>query len=284
LRGAGLLGGIERLDRRWVFLFVGIGALVPVIVPMGLPTTVTPEVKSLYDRIDTLRPGEVVLLSFDYGPSSAPELDPMAEGILRHCFARGVRVLAISLFALGGETMGVERLRTVAPEFDVIEGRDYVFLGFKSGGQAVMKKMAQDIAGAFPQDAGGRPTRQIPMMREVNSYSDVALAVSLATGILGEYWANLVNPQFGVDVAVGCTAVSAPRYYAYLRSGQMFGLLGGLKAASEYEELLSEGLPEVGSRSRAARRGMDAQSVVHAIIIVFIVLGNVAYLSSRRKT
>jgi hypothetical protein len=278
-----LLAAIEQLDRRWVFLLVGIGALVPVIVPLGLPTTVTPEVRSLFDRIDVLQPGEVVLMSFDYGPSSAPELDPMAEAILRHCFAKKLRVLALSLFALGGETMGVGALRTVAPEFGAVDGKDYVFLGFKSGGQAVMKKMASDIAGAFPQDAGGRPTRQIPMMREVNSYSDVALAVSLATGILGEYWANLVNPQFGVDVAVGCTAVSAPRYYAYLRSGQMFGLLGGLKAASEYEELLTRSLPEVGSRSRTARRGMDVQSVVHAIIVVFIVLGNVAYLSSRGR-
>jgi hypothetical protein len=280
---AGLVAVIERLDRRWVFLFIGVGALVPIIVPLGLPTTVTPEVKSLFDRIDGLSPGEVVLLSFDYGPSSAPELDPMAEAILRQCFARGVRVLAISLFALGGETMGAERLRTVVPEFNATDGEDYVFLGFKSGGQAVMKKMAEDIAGAFPQNATGRPTREIPMMRDARSYSDIALAVSLATGILGEYWANLVNPQFGVDVAVGCTAVSAPRYYAYLKAGQMFGLLGGLKAASEYEELLTEALPDVGSRSRSAREGMDVQSVVHAIIIVFIVLGNAAYLAAGRR-
>ncbi len=278
----GLLRRIEGLDRRWVFLFVGIGALVPIVVPLGLPTTITPEVKSLFDRIDALEPGEVVLLSFDYGPSSAPELDPMAEAILRHCFARGVRVVSLSLFALGGETMGVERLRTVTPEFDVVDGEDYVFLGFKSGGQAVMKRMADEIGGAFPQDAGGRPISEIPIMREVRNYSDISVAISLATSILGEYWANLVNPQFGVDVAVGCTAVSAPRYYAYLKSGQMFGLLGGLKAASEYEELLTMALPEVGSRALTARKGMDVQSVVHAIIIVFIVLGNVAYVLGRR--
>jgi hypothetical protein len=280
----GLVSAIEQLDRRWVFLFVGIGALVPVILPLGLPTTVTPEVRSLFDRIAELEPGDVVLLSFDYGPSSAPELDPMAEAILRHCFAREVRVLAISLFALGGETMGVERLRTVTREFDLTDGEEYVFLGFKSGGQAVMKRMAEDIAGAFPQDAVGRPIREIPLMREVRNYSDVELAVSFATGMLGEYWANLVNPQFGVDVAVGCTAVSAPRYYAYLKSGQMFGLLGGLKGASEYEELLTAALPDIGSRSRAARKGMDVQSVVHAIIILFIVLGNVAYLVARRSS
>jgi hypothetical protein len=69
---------------------------------------------------------------------------------------------------------------------------------------------------------------------------------SIATGIIGEWWANLINAQFGLPVAVGCTAVSAPKYYAYLEAGQMLGLIGGLKGASEYERMVGRlpGHPE----------------------------------------
>jgi hypothetical protein len=89
-------------------------------------------------------------------------------------------------------------------------------------------------------------------------------------------------------VAVGCTAVSAPKFYAYLDSGQMIGLLGGLKGASEYERLLTDAYPSTRAvyADRMvfnAMRGMDVQTIIHVVIIAFIVIGNVAYFLSRRR-
>jgi hypothetical protein len=274
------VGGV---DRRWVYLLVAVGALFPVLVPLGLPVQTTPAVETLFKRVDSYGPENVVMLSFDYGPSSAPELDPMADALLRHCFSRKVRVVVLALFPLGGPNMALSSLGRVVPEFAAVEGQDYVYLGYKDGSQAVMRRMAEDISAAFPRDNGGTPYDSIPMMRTIRNYGDIDIAISLATGILGEYWANLVNAQFGQTVAVGTTAVSAPKYYAYLKSGQMIGLMGGLKGAAEYEVLLGRSYPELKERSRLACRGMDTQSVVHLIIIVFIVLGNVVFFVSKRE-
>lgn len=274
------VGGI---DRRWVYLLVAVGALLPILIPMGLPIQTTPAVEALFQRIETFGQQDVLMLSFDYGPSSAPELDPMADAILRHCFTRKARVVVLALFPLGGPNMAQGSLDRVTGEFALEEGRDFVYLGYKDGAQAVMRRMAEDISAAFPRDHRGIPLREIPLMEEVTAYPQISVAVSLATGILGEYWANLVNAQFGQTVAVGATAVSAPKYYAYLKAGQMIGLLGGLKGAAEYEELLIRTYPELRDRARVARRGMDVQSIVHLIIIVFILLGNVFYLFSRSE-
>ena len=46
-----------------------------------------------------------VLLSFDYGPSTAPENDPMATAILRHCFKKDLQVVSIALYPLGGDSV-----------------------------------------------------------------------------------------------------------------------------------------------------------------------------------
>jgi hypothetical protein len=149
-----------------------------------------------------------------------------------------------------------------------------------------MKQMGEDMHVVFPTDRQGTPIAEVPLMARVHNYKDLKLVVSLATGIIGEWWANLINAQFGIPVAVGCTAVSAPKYYAFLLSGQMVGLLGGLKGASEYEYLLRESYPETErAYSRAglytAIKGMDAQTIDHTIILVFILLGNVAFLAGR---
>ncbi len=46
--------------------------------------------------------------------------------------------------------------------------------------------------------------------------------------------------------------------------------MGGLKGAAEYEKLS-------GYEDGFAQKGMDAQSVVHAVITLFIIFSNVVY-------
>lgn len=270
------------VDRRIIFLLVFLGALIPIIRPIGLAVQISPPVEAVFDYVEGLRPGDTILLSFDYGPSDGPELDPMANAILRHCRKKGVKVIGISLFPLGGVDMGIARLNELTTELNAQDGTDWVNLGYKDGGQAAMKAMGEDIAAVFPTDVNGVAYETIPMTRDIRAYRDMKLAVSLATSVLGEWWINLVNAQFGIPVAIGTTAVSAPRYYAYMEAKQAIGVLGGMKGASEYEELVERAYPELKGLSRTATMGMDVQSVVHLVIIFFILFGNLMFLLTRR--
>jgi hypothetical protein len=278
------------IDRRIIYLLVAIGALIPTIRPIGLPVMPTDPVKGLFNKVEALNPGDAVMVSFDYGPSSEPELNPMAAAILRHLFIKKARVMVVAIFPLGGVSMAIREVDRITAEFPNLEyGVDYVNLGYKDGGQAPMKAMGVSIEDVFPADVNGTSTAGMPLVETVRNYGDMKIVISLATGVIGEWWANLVNAQFGVDVGVGCTAVSAPKYYAYLRAGQMIGLLGGLKGASEYEQLLIDKYPEVkrryalpGEMKRSAIAGMDVQSIVHIIIIAFIIFGNTMYFLTRR--
>jgi len=270
------------VDRRIIFLLVFLGALIPIIRPIGLGVQISPPVEAVFDAVERLRPGDAILLSFDYGPSDGPELDPMANAILRHCHKKGVKVVGISLFPLGGVDMGIARLNELATELQAQDGTDWVNLGYKDGGQAAMKAMGEDIAAVFPTDVNGVAYRDLPLTRDIRAYRDMKLAISLATSVLGEWWINLVNAQFGIPVAVGTTAVSAPRYYAYMEAQQAIGVIGGMKGASEYEELVERAYPELKGLSRTATMGMDVQSIVHVIIIFFILFGNLMFLLTRR--
>jgi hypothetical protein len=281
---------VMQFDRRIIYLFVAVGTILPIIFVIGLPVSITPPVQMAFDRIENqLQKGDIVLVSFDYGPSSAPENAPMADAVLRHCFSKGIKVVVIALYPLGGLSEAVNELNKVATEFPELKyGVDYVNLGYKDGAQAAMKKMAENFHEVFPSDVNGTPLDQLPIMKNIRTYKDMKLVVSLATGIIGEWWANLVNAQFGIPVIVGPTAVSAPKYYAYLEAKQMAGLLGGLKGASEYERLVINKYPQLAKTYATpglytATKGMDVQSIVHMIMIAFIVFGNIVYFTSRKK-
>jgi hypothetical protein len=73
----------------------------------------------------------------------------------------------------------------------------------------------------------------------------------------------------------GLTAVYTADIQPFYQSGQMKGILGGLKGAAEYETRI--GRPGDGMA------GMRSQKVAHYMIIAFIVLGNVAYLYNKKR-
>jgi hypothetical protein len=283
----GLLDRLLQLDRRWIFLLVLLAILVPTIFPIGLPVSTSKETRAAFEYVESLQPGDIVWLSIDYGPSSEPENNPMAEAFLRQCFLKKIRVIVTALYPLGGLSIANDIVARVTAEFpDLRYGVDYVNLGYKEGASAVMRRLGQNIETAFPVDVNRKPIGQIPMMEGLRNIGQVKLVFTVATGVIGEYWITLVNAQFGTPVIIGPTAVSAPKYYAYLNAGQAKGMLGGMKGASEYEHLLRDAHPEMDAFYRTTRgftamRGMYGQTVIHALMLVFIVLGNAAYLRGR---
>ena len=64
-------------------------------------------------------------------------------------------------------------------------------------------------------------------------------------------------------------------------TGQFSGMMGGMKGAAEYEELVSREFQSIG-RKRATE-GMGAQSAAHLLIIGFVILGNIAYFASKKR-
>jgi hypothetical protein len=277
------------LDRRWIYLFVAISLITPIVVPIGLPVTTTSSTRKAFEYIENLKPGDVVWLSFDYGPSSAPENDPMAEAFLRQCFLRKVRVIVSAFYPLGGLGLANNTLARVTPEFPGLKyGEDYINLGYKDGAAAVMRRLGDNIVEAFPSDVSGRPVTGFPIMRGIQNIHQIQLVFTAATGLIGEYWITQVHAQFGTPVIIGPTAVSAPKYYAYLNAGQLVGMLGGMKGAAEYEKLLMAKYPQLDryyheTRFFTATKGMDGQTVLHTVILLFILLGNIAFLRTKGR-
>lgn len=264
-----------RIDRRVIFLLVAALTLTFILRPVGLALRVSAEVRGIYDYMEKLPEGSVFLLSMDFDPASKPELAPMAVALLRHAFARKLRVMVMTLWVTG-TGLAEEIVTAAAREAGKRSGVDYVFLGYTPGTVNVIINMGQDLAKTFPKDYYGKPIGGLPMMQGIKSLRDVQYMISLGAGSPGvEAWYVYGKEKYGFELGGGVTAVSAAGLYPLLQTGQINGLMGGLRGGAEYETLLG--------RRGVATAGMDAQSATHALIIVLILVGNVGYLASRRR-
>ena len=264
------------IDRRIIFALVFISVAWPLLAGISLPITPTDEVKAAYDQLEKLDAGDIVLVSFAYGASTAPEMLPMSHAMLRHAFRRDLKVVAICLWP---EAPGLAQqvLEEIAAEFDLEYGVDYAFMGYKPGGFSVILNMGQDFRSAFPQDQWGADTGDLDLTRGLRSLRDFALVLDLAAGDSIEFWwIPYGQEKYGFSFVAGCTAVMAPDLYPFLDSGQLGGLLGGLAGAAEYETLIE--------RPGSASKGMSAQSMAHLVIAIFVILGNIAHFAARRTS
>lgn len=264
-----------RIDRRVIFVLIFAAVLVPFLANLKLkPGTPSPSTTDVYKFIEKLPAGAAIMLAFDYGPASMPELQPMAAAICRHAFRRDLRVICLAL-SPQGFLLADRVLAQTGPQEGAEYGKDYVNLGFKPGYTAVVLNMGQSIPGVYSQDTKGTPVERLPVMRGIRNYSDIALIVDLASSNTPATWVAFAHERFKVAVAAGITAVMATEYYPFYQSKQLVGLLNGLKGAAEYEYLIEN--PDRGAM------GMASQSIAHAVIIVFVILGNVGYFGARRR-
>ena len=263
---------ILSLDRRFIFILIGLVTLIPLLYPIGLPVRVSAEVQRVYEYIERLPEGTRLVISFDYDPASKPELQPMTVAILRHAFGRNLTLIGLTLWPTG-TSMAESVLTQIGQEFSKVYGQDYVFLGYAPGEANAILSMGQDLYAAFPTDYYGTPTPTIPALGAIRSLRDVAYVFSLSAGFPGlDTWYVYGKEKYGFELGGGSVAVSVPKFYPLLNTGQIHGLLGGLRGAAEYETLLN--------RPGKASAGMDAQSATHFLIIGLIVVCNGLYFLS----
>ena len=143
-------------------------------------------------------------------------------------------------------------------------------------------RLGSGMRPVFPTDRDNVPWGDIPMLSGIGRLGDFDLILSLSAGDPGiPAWVMMAGDRFHVPIGGGCTAVSAPQFYPYLGTGQLVGLAGGLKGAADYETLIREGIP--GALPGPATVGMAPQSVAHLVIMVFIIIGNIAFFAGRKK-
>jgi len=235
----------------------------------------SPEVKAAYDFVESLPDGCRVLFSIDYGPSSQPETHPMVIAMARHLFKKNCKVAVMTLWRFEGLMMGNDAMNTVSRKLGAEYGKDWVMLGFRPGMTAVLTNIGTDFKSVFDVDVQGVPVERISWLKDVKTVKDFDLVVDFAAGSTGDYWVTITGARYGVPIIIGSTAVIAPSLYPYYQSGQIKGIIGGLKGAADYEYLIEH--PDM------ATTGMLAQTGGHLVILLFILIGNILHFFGRRE-
>ncbi|TEU14559.1 MAG: zinc-ribbon domain-containing protein [Anaerolineales bacterium] len=267
--------------RRFIYLLIALAVIIPLFGEgdwFGEAELPSAAATDFYDAIQNLPLNSVVLLAFDYDPSTAAEMDRLAEPVLWHLMDRNVRLMAVSLLPTGPAVAG-NLLDRIAGEHDGYQyGQNYVNLGYIPGQAAAPNELASDLRTIVPQDYRQQKSLgELPATQDINGIQDVSLIIEFAAQQRTlQWWIEQVGSQYQVEIMAAVSAAVEPTATPYHNSGQLVGLVSGLPSAARYE-MKTNKWPSLAIAS------VDAQSVAHLAIVALIVLGSLASLVSARR-
>lgn len=287
------------LDRRVIFLLIGLSVLVPLIKPnwVQLPIKIDKNTETVFESISNLERNDKVIISFAYGASTKPEVHPMAIALLNQLFTKGVKVYIVSLWP-EGPIMAQQALSSVINSnlFNIEDGVDYVMFDYKVGGFVVIKGIAENFRDLYQQDYNGKSIDSLSIMKGIYSIEDFDFVFDFSAGVPGNAeWVQYACDPKNIPLSSGCTSIMVTDAIPYVESGQLQGILAGMPGAAEYEQLVYDfmineqliGNEYINSNSKInkgkAHARMSAQSVAHLLMVIFIIIGNIAYYFSRNK-
>jgi len=264
----------QNIDRRiWYGLLI-VSLFIPLVLPLGLPLAVSQEAQKVYDTIEALPEGAIVIVSPSYSPGTDAEMWPQHAGIIQHLIRKKAKIIQVSLVLEA--VMFAARAREVyLDKLGYVYGTDHVIMPYKAGSDVAIASMGRDFKALYTEDYLGTPAANLPLMNQITGIKDIALIVDFMPGNTLVDYIKQIESTYNIPVTGGVTGVCIPTMMPYVMSGQCRGLLGGMRGAAEYELLIKSPGPAIG--------GMDAQSLSHILIIFAIALGNVGYIITRGR-
>ena len=288
---------LGQIDRRYIFLLIGLSVLIPLLKPewAKLPIKTTANTETVFRELNNLNEGDKVLVSFEYGASTMPEIHPMSIALLQHLFSKGIKVYIVALWP-DGIMMATDVMSQVIDSklFNIKEHVDYVNLGYKVGGNIVIRGIATDIRSVYTQDINNVFFDDIPMMEGINNVTDFDFVFDLSAGVPGNAeWVQYACDEYNIPLSSGCTSIMVTDAIPYVESGQIRGILAGMPGAAEYEQMVYQHLSssknnkfintDVAIIPCKATSRMSAQSITHVVMVLLIILGNISYYLLREK-
>lgn len=274
---------LSKLDNRIIYTALLAVMIWALILPMGLPIQIGPSSKAAFEIFNNINEGDIIYISFDYDSAGATDIQSSIEACMRLVFRNHGRVVAGALWPIGAQQANYA-FKKMTEEFpELIEGTDYLNLGYKPGGQMFIEKAMDSLAEACANvDNDGRNLNTFPIMKDLPTLKEAAAVICGNHGSPGaSEWVPMYATAYAVPnnkpFVVAASAVNATINAPFVQSGQITVYLSGIRAGAEME-ILTEKLGTAVS-------GMDAQSISHILILFLMIMGNISYfvLQHREK-
>ncbi len=197
------------------------------------------EVQNSYALIDALAPGDPVLISCDYEPGMAGEMEVISSALMDHLMAKEAHLTLVSTSPTG-PGLASHLLDRFKQDHSYASGHQYINLGYIPGGASGLLGFAKLPQRITPISYDGLNAWSAPPLAKINTLADFKLVIIISDNPdIARAWIEQVQPRLqGTPFLVVASAQAEPilRPYYGEENAQVQGLVSGIPGAVSYEQ------------------------------------------------
>ncbi len=221
--------------------------------------------ETLYETLDALSPGDLVLVGMEYGPTAAGELDTVAGVLLRHILLRRAVPVVVSRYPV--TLLRTERMLTqlgkagsslatrLQRDVDLVPNADWFVTRFLAGDLAGLRSLSMNLREQLAMDLRGSATGLD--IRQLGDFARVLVIAERPEDL--RQWAEQIAPLAGSDMLAATGQAAVPLARPWLRVA-LSGTISGFRDALTYDSMLLAQL-EVSVGPPSAPRNLRALSL-----------------------
>ena len=282
---------LQSIPKPVLFLVLILATAVPLFFDIDVPNKPIAESQAFYDNLMDLKAGDKVLIASDWTNSTRGESSGEFDALMRILMRKGVKFAIYST----GDAQSPQVARNEIAVLNGLEqtaGRkpyeafnDYVILGFFPNSEGTLVGINNNVRATFqgkkdfPPNSPPRDVLQSPVFQGVDSVSDFKYLIMVTASKTSEVTIERIKKT---KLMFMVTGVMVPETRNYFTSGQIVGLVGGVKGVFDLETLMKTGFPNMDSKGKGTAYYLSLHFAL-ALLILTVLVGNVAMLLGGRK-
>jgi hypothetical protein len=268
---------IPELKSEYIWAVVMVVYIIIAVTPIGAPFTMSDITVEIYDLIEKLPPGSIIIqggsgvFAFDLESSAAmiAAIKQMEKNDLRLVnVPLGVEAVQFEKFCV--DSAKVDKRYGGSWEYGV----DWVQLPYLPGLDAALVSFLNDVHGTVSTDVEGTPINELPIMNDLRSAKDIALWTCPHYDY--PMIVRFVTAERGIPSINFAQASCYTDWSAYMMIYEdMVWMTCGFLGGAQYEQLMGY--------SGLGKAAIDGFAVVSIVYFAFIALGNITLLTRLRE-
>ncbi|RYG26845.1 hypothetical protein EON82_01780 [bacterium] len=282
---------LQSIPKPILYLVLVLATSVPLFFDIAVPNEPVPESKAFYDNLMTLKEGDRVLIASDWTNSTRGESSGEFDALMRILMRKGVK---FAIYSTGdaqspqvarNEINVISKLEKDAGRREYVPFNDYVILGYFPNSEGTLVGINNNVRATFqgkkdfPPNSPPRDVLQSPVFQGVKSVADFKYLLVVTASKTSEITIERIKKT---PLMFMVTGVMVPETRNYYTSGQITGLVGGVKGVYDLETLMKDGFPGMESKGKGTAYYLSLHFAL-GLLIFTVILGNVAmFLAGKR--
>jgi hypothetical protein len=279
---------IANIDRRWYYAGVFLLTAILLLFPLGLPLLVSSEVRAAHETIDSLQPGDLVIINFCLSASGYAQLQGACNAMIDHVFQKeGVLII----FTMTADQAPIMLQEIISNNGQLMAGQsdhpwyewngkqyaeDWVNMGYFPGIDKFIAYLGEDFRAALgDNDWYGISVKDWFDSNGISEARDVDLVISFDSDDGAGDFMRFFFVPYGTPVIQSMIGVMVANSRVQYNAGNYAAIVPSIRGAAEYQFL--QNYPGF------ALTQMDAFSVVQFFLILLMILGNIGYYGYTRN-